>query len=170
MFQSVTTLLVQLMVHWLRQGWNGTVSYNYFCLLLWSLNHHLRYIRKSLKLFKLSNKNRLSHTPIAYDVTNRKTFDALPYWYSELGKCISSSILRTFVRSKVGKVNTLLLLLHVLFDQANFVHILSSGIYFIRYRIPRKARVLSSSKLPQKIISPSLSEIYKYHWANLIYY
>ena len=34
--------------------------------------------KKSLKLSKLSNKNRLSHTPIAYDVTNRKTFDALP--------------------------------------------------------------------------------------------
>ena len=60
--------------------------------------------------------------------------------------------MRTFVRSKVGKVNTLLLLLHVLFDQANFVHILSSSIYFIRYRIPRKVRVLSSSKFPQKII------------------
>ena len=75
---SVTTLLVQLMVHWLKQGRNGTVSYNDFCLLLWSLNHHLRHIRKSLKLFKLSNKNRLSHIPIAYDITNRKTFNSLP--------------------------------------------------------------------------------------------
>ena len=34
--------------------------------------------KKSLKLSKLSNKNRLSHIPIAYDVTNRETFNALP--------------------------------------------------------------------------------------------
>ena len=67
-------------------------------------------------------------------------------------KCVSSSILRSLVGIKVSKVDTLLLFLHAHLDQANFVHILPSSIYFIRYRIPQKVRVLSSSKYPQKII------------------
>ena len=42
---SVSTFPVYLMYHQLGQDWNGTVSYNCFCLLSWSTSHCLKYIK-----------------------------------------------------------------------------------------------------------------------------
>ncbi|EPQ53291.1 ras-domain-containing protein [Gloeophyllum trabeum ATCC 11539] len=40
---------------------------------------------------------------LVYDVANRESFDALPRWYSELEKYVSSSVVKILVGNKVDK-------------------------------------------------------------------
>ena len=82
----------------------GALPRNYFLVLSWDTRNSFRLVINHKEIFSSVAPNSLYAAAAVYDITDRESYEAIPWWFAERIKYVPESTIKIIVGNKADKV------------------------------------------------------------------